>query len=79
MGDETGINQNLSLGFSYMPKWFNPFSVIQFSTTNVLGFNQVYGYRYAYNGSRRDAIIPPGKRQFLFSFLMNIGDSWFNH
>jgi hypothetical protein len=79
MEDRTRINQNLSVGFSYMPKWFKHFTVLQISATNILGFKQIYGYRYAYDGTKREPILPPGRRQYLLSFLMNVGDGWFNH
>jgi hypothetical protein len=79
MGDETKSNQNISVGFSYLPSWFHQFSVISISLSNIVGFNQVYGYRYAYDGTRRESILPPSRRGILVSYLMNIGDGWFNH
>jgi hypothetical protein len=79
MSDETKGNQNLSVGFSYLPSWFHQFSVISVSLNNIPGFNQVYGYRYSYDGTRRESILPPSRRGVLVSYLMNIGDGWFNH
>jgi hypothetical protein len=35
------------------------------SISNVLGFDQTYGYKYSYNGQRKEAIVPPSKR-FVF-------------
>jgi hypothetical protein len=34
--------------------------------SNVFGFNQVYGYKYSYNGARRETIRPPSK---IFVFI----------
>ncbi|WP_342648038.1 TonB-dependent receptor [Mucilaginibacter sp. CSA2-8R] len=79
LGDRTGNNQNLSLGFNYLPHFKNKFSTLSFSVTNVLGTNNIYGYRYSYDGSHRESILPPNKRGYMISFLMNIGDGWFNH
>lgn len=79
LGDRTKVNQNLSLGINYLPHFKNKFSTLSFSVTNVLGANNIYGYRYSYDGTRRESILPPNKRGYLISFLMNIGDGWFNH
>lgn len=79
LGDKTRDFHNLSLGISYLPNWVREFAVVNFTITNILGFNQVYGYRYSYDGSRRETVLPPSKRGVLLSFLMNIGDGTFNH
>lgn len=79
LGDRTQNNQNLSLGVSYLPGWYKKFVVINFSASNILGANQIYGYRYSYDGQRREAILPPNKRGYLLSILVNFGDSTFNH
>ncbi|HEY0175523.1 MAG TPA: TonB-dependent receptor, partial [Pedobacter sp.] len=79
LGNKTQNNQDLSFGLSYLPAWVKQFVVVNFTVSNILGFNQVYGYRYSYDGSRRETVLPPGKRGFLLSFLMNIGDGTFHH
>jgi hypothetical protein len=79
MGNKTVDYHNLSLGISYLPPWIKEFSTINLTFSNILGFNQVYGYRYSYDGNIQEAIRPPGKRGILFSFLVNIGDGQFNH
>jgi len=79
LGDRTQNNQNLSLGVSYLPGWYKKFVVINFSASNLLGFDQVYGYRYSYDGQRRETILPPYRRGYLLSILVNFGDSTFNH
>ena len=61
---------NLSLSVNYLPFIGNQkaktFAVYVLQVSNVLGFNQVYGYRYSYNGYRREAIRPPSK---IFVFI----------
>lgn len=79
MGNRAAASHNLSLGFSYIPNWVKEFGIFNLSITNMLGFKQVYGYRYADDGSRREPVLPPAKRGFLLSFLINIGDGTFNH
>lgn len=41
--------------------------------------SNVFGYRYSYDGARRETIWPPAKRNFLLSFLMNLDGDEFNH
>jgi len=65
---------SLSLSVNYLPKLFkkgaSQFTVFVFSVTNVLNTNQVYGYKYSYNGFRKEAIVPPSKMfVFLGAFL----------
>lgn len=79
MSDRTHYNHNLSIGINYLPQWTKSFSAFNLNINNVLGLNNTYGYRYAFDGSRREAILPPAKRSFLLSFLMNINGDEFNH
>lgn len=79
MGDKTQHNHNLSLGITHLPGWIKGFSAFNLNVNNILGLKNVYGYRYAYDGSRREAIFPPAKRSILLSFLMNIDGDGFNH
>jgi vitamin B12 transporter len=56
---------SLSLSVNYLPNVFkqgaNKFTVFVLSVSNVLGNDQVFGYNYSYNGSRKEAIVPPSK------------------
>ncbi|WP_114940474.1 TonB-dependent receptor [Mucilaginibacter endophyticus] len=79
LSDKTRDFNNLSLGLSYIPPMKKNFAVFNITFANVPGFNQVYGYRYSYDGGRSEAILPPSKRGILISFLLNIGDGQFNH
>lgn len=79
MGNTTQNYNNLSTTISYLPYWHKHFTVINFTVTNLPGFNQVFGYRYAQNGSYRVPILPTAKRNFVLTLLMNIGDMTFNY
>ncbi len=60
---------NVSLSVNYLPnigsRDSKVFGVYVFSVSNVFNFDQVFGYQYAYNGYRKEAIVPPAK-MFLF-------------
>ncbi|RYY86208.1 MAG: TonB-dependent receptor, partial [Chitinophagaceae bacterium] len=59
-----------SFSMNYLPKLFTKGAsrntVLVASVTNFLGNKQVYGYKYAQNGSRKEAITPPTN---LFIFI----------
>ena len=61
---------SMSVSLNYLPNVFKKgagkFTVFVFSVTNVLNTKQVYGYKYSYNGYRKEAIVPPSK---MFVFL----------
>lgn len=79
MGDQAKDYHNLSLSLTYLPRLWKSFSSINLNVNNVLGLKNVYGYRYAYNGGQRTAVLPPANRSALISFLMNIDGDDFNH
>ena len=49
------------------------FAVLAVSVTNVIGNDQVFGYRYSFDGLRRDAITSPAKRFFFIGLFMSFG------
>jgi hypothetical protein len=61
---------NVSFSMNYLPslgkKNNKNFVVYVLSISNVFAFDQTYGYRYSYNGYRKQAIVPPSK---VFVFL----------
>ncbi|CAN5916463.1 TonB-dependent receptor [soil metagenome] len=73
LADKTYDYHSLNLNASYLTSIFGAFTVFVISVTNVPGFSQVYGYRYSYDGSRREAIIPPAKRSFFIGMFMSFG------
>lgn len=68
---------SLSVSINYLPNVFkkgaNKFSVFVFSVTNVLNSDQVYGYKYAYLGNRKEAIVPPSKMFFFLGAFLSFG------
>lgn len=73
LGDKTYDYHSINFNVSYLTHFCGAFTVLVFSVTNVPGFNNVYGYRYSYDGSRRQAIVPPSKRSFFVGCFMSFG------
>ena len=68
---------NLGFSLNYLPnlgkKDAKSFIVLVASVTNVLNFNQVYGYSYSYNGMRKEAINPPARQFFFIGCFLSWG------
>ncbi|MCX6352100.1 MAG: TonB-dependent receptor [Bacteroidetes bacterium] len=64
---------NLSLGASYLTKIKGNFTVIFASLNNILGFDNVYGYRYAFDGNSKSPLYPTTKRGFFIGMFVSIG------
>jgi hypothetical protein len=73
LGDKTKDYNSLNFNASYLTHFCGAFTVLVISVTNVTGFNNVYGYHYSYDGTRREAIIPPAKRSFFIGCFMSFG------
>jgi len=79
LGDagRTPAYHSLSFSVNYLPHIFrqgaSKFTVFVFSITNVLGNNQVFGYQYAYNGIRKEAITPPAKTFVYIGAFISFG------
>ena len=60
---------NVSFSLNYIPSIgkqnARSFVVYVISINNILNIKQTYGYQYSYNGSRKEAIVPPS-RMFVF-------------
>ncbi|HET9824288.1 MAG TPA: TonB-dependent receptor, partial [Chitinophagaceae bacterium] len=62
---------NVSFSLNYVPTVGkqNPrggFAVYVLSINNIFNIKQTYGYQYSYDGSRKEAIVPPS-RMFAFA------------
>jgi hypothetical protein len=68
---------NLSLSVNYLPsigkKDAKKFTVWVLSLNNVLGNDQVFGYNYSWNGSRKDPILPTARRFFFIGCFISFG------
>ncbi len=60
---------NFSFAVNYLPtigkKDSKNFAVYVLSVSNVFNLKQVYGYKYSYNGLRKEEILPPS-RMFVY-------------
>ncbi len=67
----------LNFSAEYVPSAGNTnaktFIVLFASVSNVLGANQVYGYNYSYNGTYKEAVVPPAKRFYFIGCFLSWG------
>jgi len=76
MDGRTNNYHNVSVNWSYL---ISQQKILFFSASNILGFNNTFGYNYANtpdgNGVfKRQAIIPTSKRSFFIGFFWTISD-----
>ena len=68
---------SMSFSVNYLPSIgkqnAKKFTVFVFSINNVLGTNQVFGYNYSSNGSRKQPILPTAKRFFFLGCFLSFG------
>lgn len=78
----TPAYHNLALNISYLTNIFDQFTVVYASVSNVLGSEQIFGYRFsetpASDGQyESEAIIPPAKRFAFVGVFISIGGNQF--
>lgn len=68
---------NVSFSVNYLPSIgkenAKSFSVVVFSVTNILGFNNIYNYNYSVNGENKLPVTPPSKRFFYIGYFISLG------
>jgi len=68
--DRTKHYHNLSLNLSYLTNLWNNFTIIHFSVSNLLGFDNVFGYNYSTtpddNGIYQAYAVGPEAKRFFF-------------
>lgn len=68
---------NVSLSLNYLPSLKKPnnknFVVYVLSVSNVFGIDQQFGYKYSYNGLRKEAILPPSKTFVFIGAFFSFG------
>lgn len=74
----TTINySNLGFSLNWLPNLGKPKAktnyVVVASVTNILNQNQVFGYRYSYNGLNKVAVTPPAQRFYFIGFFFSWG------
>lgn len=73
MGDKTIDYNSLGVNAAYLRQIGRCFAVLAVSVTNVIGNEQVFGYRYSYDAQRSQAITPPAKRFFFIGLFLSFG------
>jgi vitamin B12 transporter len=68
---------NMGLSVNYLPSLGNTkskrFVVWVLSVSNPLGSDQVFNYNYSYNGSRKEAVLPPSRRFVFVGCFISFG------
>lgn len=75
MSDLTRDYHSLGVNGAYLRQIKNCFAVLAFSVTNVIGNEQVFGYRYSYDGMRSVAVGPPAKRFYFVGLFLSFGEN----
>jgi vitamin B12 transporter len=73
MGDHTIDYHTIGVNAAYLRQIGKCFAVLAVSVGNVIGNEQIYGYRYSYDGMRRSAVTPPAKRFFFIGLFLSFG------
>ena len=71
--DYTPNYNNFSLNASYLTTIGKAFTVIVLSVSNVLGFEQIYGYHFSADGKTQTPIVSPAKRMIFIGMFMSFG------
>ncbi len=75
MSDKTIDYHSLGINGAYLRQIKNCFAVLAFSVTNTIGNEQIFGYRYSYDGIRSAAVTPPAKRFFFVGLFLSFGQN----
>jgi hypothetical protein len=75
MSDKTIDYHSLGINGAYLRQIKNCFAVLAFSVTNVIGNDQIFGYRYSYDYQRIAAVTPPAKRFFFVGLFLSFGQN----
>jgi len=70
LDDKTKPYNDLSFNISYLTNLWDNFTIVYFSVSNLLGWDQVFSYRYSLNpdsqGNYRAIPVKPGAKRFWF-------------
>lgn len=72
--DKTNDYHNFSISASYLTSIKKHFTVVFLSAGNIFGINNIYGYEYSNDGSRRRALEPNAARTVFVGMFISIGD-----
>ena len=71
-GDRTPAFSNLSLAANYLTRIGGNFTIVVLSVTNVLGRDNVFGYRYSADGRNRAVVGQPAPRFFFAGVFITL-------
>lgn len=85
--DPAGVNRftkdfnNMSMNISYLTRVFDKFTVLFLSVSNILGFDQVYGYHFVKSENGADTyamtpIKPPAKRFIVAGVFISLNNKF---
>lgn len=74
LGDRAKDYHNLSMSVSYLTSIFNNFSVVFFSIDNIIGYNNIYSYRYSSDGTVRSPVLAPALRSAFIGMFISLGE-----
>lgn len=73
LSDFTKNYNNFSINASYLTSLFGSFTVVAASVSNLFGFENVHGYHFSNNGTKKWAIKDPAKRFFFLGIFISFG------
>ncbi|MFL5764642.1 MAG: TonB-dependent receptor [Bacteroidia bacterium] len=75
MSEHTIDYHSLGINGAYLRQIGNCFAVLAVSVTNVIGNDQIFGYRYSYDYQRSMAVTPPAKRFYFVGLFLSFGQN----
>ncbi|WP_128331293.1 TonB-dependent receptor [Apibacter sp. HY039] len=75
LNDRTPFYHNANFNIALLRKWGKTFNTFVFAVNNILGNEQVFGYRYSNDGTNRQSVTLPYKRSFLLGWFISIGQN----
>lgn len=73
MSDMTKDYHNISISVSWLKLIRKSFVVAALSVSNIIGFDNVYGYHYTPDGMNQVVIQDPSKRYFFLGIFISLG------
>jgi hypothetical protein len=77
LSDRTKDYHNFSVNASYLTSIAKQFTIVYVSVENLLGIENVFGYRYSPDGAVRKPIIPSANRSIFIGVFITFGDNSF--
>jgi hypothetical protein len=75
LGDKSKSYNNLTINFSHLMNVFDNFAVLFCSVDNLLGFKNVYSYRFSSDGKVSNPVLPPIDRSIFIGLFISLGQT----